>query len=279
MRINIPPVGRIHNLKLTITGGSAGAGKLCTLADMKKYIGQMMFKLDNEVVRSWTLAEYLAAIEVNGFINKAGMLSYYFSEPWRAAVADEEILAIAVGGRYADVALELDVTQPVSTEQNPVAPLQFLVAYEYDLLTKNDIDGNPIKLMMGQKRQQQAVGAGQPEIIFDPLEGDLSRFHIITPSTVKPTRIRVLQGETVFFDRYNTPAAPEIEQQLRDMGMVIPADYTDAFGTWKVTPVVFDHTQQIRTAIGRGALTGMRVQMDLPSAADIRLLFEIQLRR
>jgi hypothetical protein len=265
LRVNLPCVGRVHNLKAVITKGAA----LATLAEMKLALGEVRLLLDTYVYRRWGFAEYLAMLETNGFVNQDGMFSYFFSEPWRATVTDEEKLALALGGRYSQAALEIDVTQGA-------APFAFAFAYEYDFLDKALPDGTPLKGIIGHGVQVENVGGGDPVIMLNKLTTPLQRLYIKAPAAVNVERVHVLTGDTVIFDRWNQPLRPELAQQLKDMGLGLPANYTDANGTFKTIPVLFDNNQQLRVSVP--VATDLRLQLKLSAAAQLRLLLETQVQ-
>lgn len=265
MRVNIPIVGRIFSIKAQVTKG----GALASLEDMKKAIGEVRLILNSEVVRRCKLAEYFAAIEVNGFQNEDGLISYHLSEPWRAIVADDELLALDVR-RYASVALEMDVT-------NDATPLEFTFDFEYDELAKVNAAGQQIVGMVSHTNQTENLGGGEPIMILNPLNGALMRMHFVVPAHVDVTRVRVLQGDTAIYDRWNTPTRPGIAQQLKDMGMRIAEQFTTANGSFKSIPIVFDSNQLVRTALTD--TTGLKLQVSLSTGCAVNLLRETFLPR
>lgn len=264
-RINIPPVGRIMNIKGQVVKGAA----LATLDDMRKAIREVRFILGTEVVRRWSFAQIAAVLEANGYPVENGMFDYIFAEAWRALVTDEEVLAVDVR-RYTTIALELDIV-------NDATPLEFTFDYEYDELPKIDDKGNQIAGIIGHTRQTENLGGGEPVFKLDPLNGALQRMHIIVPVDVDVNRIRVLQGDTAIYDRWNTATRPGIRQQLKEMGMRIPANFVEFDGTFKIIPVVFDNNQQIRRALTDTA--GLKIQLNLSAACAVKILRETQLNR
>jgi hypothetical protein len=270
MRINIPCVGRVHNIKTIVTKGAA----LATLNEMRLGLGEVRLVLDTYVYRRWRFSEYLAMLEANGYVNEDGMFPFFFSEPWRASVTDEEKLALALGGRYTQAALEVDVTQAAT-------PFAFQVAYEYDYLEKVvpqgfPTAGAPLKGIIGHSVQVENVGGGEPIIMLNKQGNPIQRIFIKAPSTVAVERVIVLTGDSVLFDRWNTNARPELKMQLKDMGLSIPANYTDALGTFKTIPVIFDNNQQVRVALPPGG--DLRLQLKLSAAAQLQLLLETQVQ-
>lgn len=79
------------------------------------------------------------------------------------------------------------------------------------------------------------------------------------------------------YDRWNTTARPEIARSLKDMGMSIPANFTNANGTFKMVPLVLDNNQRLANNIAN--LAGMNLQLTLSAPADIRILIEQQILR
>jgi hypothetical protein len=266
MRVNIPTVGRVMRICGICTKGSA----LATLNEMRLGLGETRFILNTEVVRRWNFAEYLAVYEANGFPADAGQIEHIFAEMWRATVTDEEKLSLALGGRYVTASLEIDVTQGAT-------PYAFEFSYEYDMLEKVTTDGVKILGIISHTTQNENVGGGEPTIMLNKLNGPLQRMWIVVPSTVSVNRVRVLQGDTALYDRWNTATRPEIAQQLKYMGMTIPANFTTANGTFKMVPVIFDNNQQLRNTIAIS--DSLRLQINLSAAAQVRLLFETQLQR
>jgi hypothetical protein len=269
LRVNIPCVGRIHNIKAIITK-TGGSPALATLDEMRAAIGEVRLILDTYVWRRWTLGEYFSMLETNGYLLAAGRFAYFFSEPWRATVTDEEKLALALGGRYTQAALEMDVTQGAS-------PLAFTFAYELDYLDKVvpagfPNAGAPLKGIIGQSVQVENVGGGDPIIMLDKLDAPIQRLYIKAPAAVNIDRVTLLTGDTVIYDRWNTALRPELARQLKDMGLAIPTNYTDANGTFKTIPVIFDNNQQTRISLPTGG--NLRLQLKLSAAAQLRLLLE-----
>lgn len=264
-RINIPPVGRIMNIKGQVTKGAA----LATLDDMRKAMREVRFILGTEVVRRWSFAQIAAVLEANNYPIENGMFDYIFAEAWRALVTDEEVLAVDVR-RYSTIALEIDIV-------NDATPLDFTFDYEYDELPKIDANGNQIGGIISHTRESIEVGGGEPTFKLDPLNGPLQRLHLIVPASVSVDRVRILQGDTAIFDRWNTATRPGIRQQLKEMGMKMPANYLEHDGTYKIIPVVFDNNQQIRRALTDTA--GLKVQLNISAGCTVKILRETQLNR
>ena len=272
VRINVPTIGRLLNIKGNVTK----AGVPATLAEMKLAIGEVRFILNTEVVRKLMFAEYLAMLEANGFINEDGLFPYYFAEPWRAQVADEELLSLALGGRYANAALDFDLAQPA-------VALDFDMAHEYDLQTKvmppgTPQAGQPILGILGHTVQVENLGAGVPRIVINPFEGALQRMWVVVPATVNVNRVRIIQGQTAFYDRWNTIGKPEIERSLKDSGMVMPANFTTAQGTFKMVPIILDNNQRISNNITNTAGLVVELTLDTP-APTTRLIIEQAINR
>jgi hypothetical protein len=272
-RLNIPSVGRILNIKGAVTRMNSGgtAYEPASLADMRSYIGDVWFMLGAETIRKWRFAEYLAVLQLNGYPITAGLFPYFFAEPWRAQVWDEEMVSLQVGGRYPSVSLNFDVEQPASK------PLFFNFSYEYDMMPKVNRDGTPVFGILGHTLQVENPGAGEPIIPLNRFAGALQRLHIVIPSSANITRIRLLQNEAVIYDRHNTAARPEIAWSLQDMGLRLPDNFTIGSNTYKMVPLVLDNNQRITNNISD--TTGLALQLSLDSAVQIRLLIEQHLSR
>lgn len=266
VRVNIPTVGRLLNIK----GAVLQAGAAATLAVMKSAIGEVRLLLNSEVIRKWRFAEILAVLETNGYVNEDGLFPIYLAEPWRATVLDEELLSLQMAGRYEQVALEFELIQPAT-------PLEFDFGYEYDLAPKVDKDGKAIYGILGHTLQVENPGAGEPIVPLNKFVGALQRLHLVIPSTADIERVRILQGDNTLYDRYNTAAKPEIARSLKDMGMVIPANFTNVNGTFKIVPVIFDNNQRISNSITDTA--NLSIQLTLTNAVQVRILIEHQLNR
>jgi hypothetical protein len=267
VRLNIPSVGRLLNIKGSVTRAAAAA----TRADMRTMIDDVYFMIGAETIRKWRFSEYLAVLEMNGYNITAGLFPYFFAEPWRAQVWDEEMLSLQIGGRYPTVALGFDVDQPATN------PLSFNFGYEYDMLPKTNADGTPVYGILGHTIQVENPGAGEPIIPLNRFAGALQRLYIVIPSTADITRIRLLQNESTIYDRYNTTARPEIAWALQDMGMAIPAAFTNKHGTFKLVPLVLDNNQRITNSITNTA--GLNLQITLSAAVQLRILIEPPLSR
>lgn len=267
VRVNIPTIGRLLNLKGNVIQDGAAA----PLAVMKTAIDEMRLLLGSEVVRKWRFAEYLAVLEANGYVNENGFFPVYLAEPWRAQVLDEELLSLQLGGRYQQAALEFDVTQPANN------PLSFDFGYEYDLQPKVTNDGKPIYGILGHTTQVEDLSGGEPVIKLNDFDGGLQRLHIVIPATARIDRVRVFQGDNSIYDRYNTAARPEIARSLKDMGMAMPADFTTAQGTFKAIPVIFDNNQRLSNSISEK--TGLKLQLTLSASVQMRILIEHRINR
>jgi len=271
VRVNIPIQGRLLNIKGRVTQ----AGVPATLATMLTAIGEVRFILGTEVVRKWRFSEIVSVMLANGYTVDDGLFPIFFAEPWRATVLDEELLSLQMAGFYDTVALEFDLVQPT-------VPLAFNFPYEYTLIAKTYPKDHPqagqlARGILGHRIQVENVGGGEPLIVLNPFEGALQRIWAVIPSTVDITRARLVQGLTTFYDRYNTPGAPEIADSLKDMGMSIPPNFTDATGTFKMVPIIPDNNQRISNSISD--TTGLSLQLNLSGPAALRILMEHQIQR
>ena len=266
VRVNLPTIGRLLNIKGSVLQLSAAA----TLAVMKTAIGEVRLILNSEVVRKWRFSEYLAVLESNGYIVSDGEFPIFLAEPWRASVEDEELLSLQMGGRYAQVAVEFELTQPADA-------LEFDFAYEFDMRAKVDTSGKAIYGILGHTVQVENPGAGEPVIPLNKFTGALQRLWLVIPSTADITRVKINQGINTLFDRFNTAARPEIARSLKDMGMAIPANTTNANGTFKVVPVVLDNNQRIINSIDD--TSNLNLELSLTEAVQVRILIEHQLLR
>lgn len=271
-RLNIPPIGRLLNIKGSVTRAIGGVVTAAPLNDMRLYIDDVWFTLGAETVRKWRFAEYLAVLEMNGYPLQPGLFPYFFAEPWRAQVWDEEVVSLQLGGRYQSAALNFDVNQPASN------PLAFHFGYEYDMLPKvNPQNGQPVFGILGHTLQVENPGAGEPIIPLNQFPGALQRLYLVIPSTASITRIRLLQNEATIYDRHNTAARPEIAWSLQDMGMSLPSNFTTKQGAHKMVPLVLDNNQRVTNNISEKA--GLALQLSLDSAVQIRILIEQHLSR
>jgi len=266
VRVNIPPIGRLLNIKGNVIQGTVPA----PLAAMKTAIGDVRLILNTEVVRKWRFSETVAQLSANGYPVEDGLFAIFLAEPWRATVLDEELLALQMGGVYNQVSLEFELTQPAT-------PFEFDFAYEYDMTAKTLPNGQLMKGILGHEIQVENVGGGEPIIKLNPIEGALQRAWIVVPATVNVDRIRLVQGLSTFYDRWNTAARPEIARSLKDMGLSIPANFTNANGTFKMVPLVLDNNQRLANNIAN--LAGMNLQLTLSAPADVRILIEQQILR
>lgn len=266
VRVNIPAVGRLLNLKGNVLQNGAPA----PLDAMKNAIGECRLIINTKVDRKWRFSEYLAVLEANNYLNEDGFFPYYLAEPWRAQVWDEEMLSLQMGGRYESVALEFDVTQPA-------VPLAFDFAYEYDMLPKVDTAGKAVYGILGHTVQVEKNGGGESQILLNKFDGALQRLFLVVPSATDINRVKLLQKDTTLYDRWNTAARPEIARSLKDMGMQMPADFTNANGTFKIVPVIFDNNQRISNSIADKSELGLN--LDLSEDSQIRILIEHQLMR
>jgi hypothetical protein len=237
---------------------------------MKLAIGEVRWLLNTRVVRKLFFAEYLAMLEANGYINEDGLFPYYWAEPWRAQVADEELLSLALAGRFATAALEFDLAQPA-------VALDFDMAYEFDNQAKvmpagGPNAGAPVLGILGHSVQVENLGGGTPRILLDPFEGALQRMWVVVPVAVNITRVKIVQGLTTFYDRWNTDAKPEIERSLKDAGMVMPANFATAQGAFKMVPVILDNNQRIANNVSITA--GLTVELTMDAPAPTRLIIE-----
>jgi hypothetical protein len=267
MRANIPPIGRLLNLKCSVTQNGAPA----PLDVMRAAIGDVSLVLGSETVRKVRFAEYLAMLELNGYVLSPGYFPYFLAEPWRATVRDEELTSLQLGGVYANASLDCDVTQPADA-------LDFDFAYEYDMAPKV-VNAQMVRGIFGHTVQVEDPGGGEPIIGIksDTFAGPLQRLHVVVPAAVNVTRVRVLQGDSSIFDRLNTAAKPEIARQLQDMGLVIPAPFATQWGQFKLLPVVFDNNQRLENSIV--AKANLKLQLNLSASAQVRLIYEHVIER
>lgn len=265
IRVELPTTGRVLNIKSQIARGAV----LATLAQIRAAITEVRLILGAEVVRRWSAAEMLAVQEGNNFAIEDGLLAMFLAEPWRATVMDEELLSLDLRN-YASAALELDVT-------NDATALSFNFNWKIDDRAKVGPNGQPVRGMLGWTAQTENIGGGEPIFKLDPLNGALQRLWLVTPNTTTVTRVRVLAGETPFYDLSNTTTNPSLKHQLKDMGMKIPTAYVVGGVTYNVWPIVFDNNQQLRAAIGDTG--GLRLQVTHSTGATVRILRETQIDR
>lgn len=264
VRINIPCVGRVHNIKIIVNKGTGGT--LATPAEMIAAIGEIRLILDTYTHRRIKLGEYFALLQANGVILENGFLPVYFTEPWRATTLDEEKTALALGGRYSQAAVEFDIVQPASPNH-----LSFEAKYEFDYLEKTMPDGTQLRGIIGHVAQTETPGTGQPIITLNKDVGNIQRLFLNAPATLVIERVQVLVGESVVFDRFNTAARPEIKHQLKDMGMALPTNYTIGGVVTQCVPVLFDNNQQFRDSFPANA----RLQLTTSgTAGTIRIVAE-----
>lgn len=265
--VRIPTTGRIFNLKAQVARGSS----LATLAQMRAAITEMRVLLGSEVIRRLSFAEYEFILNANNYTVEAGLMPLYFAEPWRALVLDEEILALEAR-RYETLTLEIDVT-------NDTTALSFNFDYEFDTRAKLGMDGKPTLGIIDYTRQIESLGAGDPIFKLDPLNGALQRIHILVPDSVTLSRVRLLDGETAIYDRYQTTTNPGLKHQLKDMGMTIPAAHAlqSSLGSHTAWPLIPDNNQQLRNFLDNGA--SLRLQLSLSASCSVRIIRETQFAR
>jgi hypothetical protein len=269
VRINIPAIGRLLAIKVVVTRGTA----LATVAEMQAAFDELRLYVNSTVVRKIKYAEYVAILAANGLAPADGLLYFFLAEPWRATVQEEDVLALALGGRYASAAFEIDITQPATG-----AALALEAAYEYDMLPKlgKKPDGSlePLYGIICHTEQIENPGAGSPIIPLGPFAGALQRLFLFIPATADITRVQLLQSDSTIFDRYNTAIRPELAMQLRDMGMVIPGNVTLGSVATKCVPLVPDNNQRLTNVITD--TTNLRLQLDLSAAVQLRIVYEWQ---
>ena len=273
MTVKYPPSGRYANLKTTVVK----SGAVATLDVIRTSITEMRAILPGnnaEVISRIRPADYLAILAANGYTNAAGLLPRYWGEPWRATVVDEEILALDAR-RYGGIHYEYDVT-------NDANPLSFQHDYEFDDRPSVDAAGREFFGIINHTTQIEDLGGGEPVVVLDPVDGDIQRLYIVTPSTVTLSRVQVMLGQSgnvVPYDRTQTATYPGLQWQLKDMGMTIPAAYAVPGGTnANIWPLVFDNNQQLRNIVATAG-TPVRLKLTLSAAAQVRIIRETRLAR
>lgn len=260
-----PGAGRNLNHRILVSRGAAAA----TLAQIRSGMRELQFVLGTETVQKLKVSELLATYEANGYTNEAGIVDKFFAEPWRATVTDEEVLAPDTRN-YDNAALVIDVT-------NDATPLAFEFDQEYDLRVKEAADKTPIKGMIGKTVQIENIGGGVADFLLNTLNGPLQRAYLFYPSTATVSRVKISQGDTTIYNRQQTTTRLGLKAQLKGMGMVIPANFTDYAGTWSCWPVIFDNNQQLRNAIMNPV--GLKIEITVDTACTVRLLRETQIAR
>jgi hypothetical protein len=268
--VDIPTDGRVLNIKTNVARG----GALATLAQMRAAIRTMRLKVGAEVLRQLSFAEFEFILNANGYTVEAGLLSYFFAEPWRATVLDEEILAFDAWRYKADgVKFEMDIT-------NDATALAFSPRYEFDERAKVDpATKQAFMRLINYTVQMEPVSGGTKLIKLNTLDGSLQRIHILTPAAVTLSRVRLLIGRTPIYDITQTVTDPGLHHQLKDMGMVIPAahDLQDGLGSHNSWPVIPDNNQQLRNAFENGQ--DIQIETALSAACDVRLILETNILR
>lgn len=269
-----PSDGRLLNFALTVTKN----GALATVAEMQAAMTELRLILTGgglknaETVRTISAAEYFAILDANGYTNEAGLFPMFLAEYFRATVQDEELIGLEMR-RYDKVEVEIDITQ----DANPI-DIQCDVETADELKTIKQ-DGKDVQVVgiISHTRQTEKIGGGDPIIKLDPCNGPLNRLFLYYPATMALTRVRVLRGDNPIYDRYNTALRPGLKQQLKPMGLRIPANVTINGVAHKVFPVVFDNNQQLRNAQNPN---GLRLQVFNDTGADaLRIVRETQLAR
>lgn len=270
LRARIPSDGRLAAVKIVVTKG----GSLATVDEMRVALTQLRFSLGTDDVRKIRACDYFAILALNGYTVEAGLLEYFFAEPWRATVSDEELLALETRRYGAYVDFEIDVT-------NTATALAFEFNTEIDDRPKTMLgaDGKeaPVFGMIDWTDQGQVLGSGTKSVLLDDYPGALQRLYIVTPAATVLSRVRVLQGRSgteVLYDRTQTATNPGLKTQLKGLGMSIPAAYTSpgAVST-NMWPVVFDNNQQLRNRIADPG-TPIRVELTLSAQADVNIIRE-----
>jgi hypothetical protein len=273
LRARIPSDGRLMAVKTVVTKG----GALATLDEMRVALTECRFVLGTEDVRKIRACDYFAIQALNGFAPEAGLFEYFYAEPWRATVADEEVLGLETRryGPYVD--FEVDVT-------NTATPLAFEFNTEIDDRPKVAPDGQPIFGMVDWTSQGTGVlGSGVKNILLDKFDGALQRLYITSPSaTTTISRVRILRGRSgnnVIYDRTQTATNPGLKSQLKGMGMTIPAAYTSPGAvSQNMWPVVFDNNQQLRNRIAEPG-EDIRVEITHSAAAEFNIIRESLIAR
>lgn len=260
-----PGAGRLMNIRALVTRGGVAA----TVAQIRAALRQYSFNLGTETVQREHVSELLVKQTVQGYTVESGIVDFYFAEPWRATVTDEEVLAPDLR-RNSKVSLEIDVT-------NDATPLVFEFNAEYSLAPKVDTQGRPVVGMIGKTVQIEDISGGEPVFKVDPLNGPLQRLYLLYPDAAVVSEVTVMQGETVLYQRREGAGVKGLTAQLKGMGMVVPAAFTDSNGTWKTWPIIFDNNQQLRNALMDP--NGLRLKVKIDTAAGIRLLRETQIAR
>lgn len=260
-----PGTGRLLNLRILVSKGAAAA----TLAEIRAGVRELSFNLGTESVQRLKVSEIFMEQAVNGYTVEDGIIDIFLAEPWRALVTDEEILAPDLRN-YEAASIEFDVV-------NGATPLAFQFDAEFDDRPKVDSANKPILGMISKNVQIENIGGGVASFLFNVLNGPLQRCFLQYPSTATVTQVKIFQGDTVLYNRVQTAAKKGLTAQLKGMGMVIPANYTDYAATWSCWPVIFDNNQQLRNAIMNPV--GLRIEITVDTACTVRLLRETQIGR
>ena len=260
-----PGAGRALNFRILVSKGAAPA----TLAEIRTALREVAFNLGTETVQRLKISEVLMEQTANGYTVENGIVDFYLAEPWRALVTDEEVLAPDLR-QYNAASIEIDVV-------NDATALSFQFDQEYDERQKVDANNKPIVGMIGKTVQIENVGGGVASFLVNTLNGPLQRAFLQYPSTATVTRVKIMQGETVIYDRVQTTTKKGLTAQLKGMGIIIPPNYTDYAGTWSVWPIVFDNNQQLRNAIMNPV--GLKVELTVDTACTVRLLRQTQIGR
>lgn len=260
-----PGAGRLLNLRILVSKGAAPA----TLAEIRNGVREISFNLGTETVQRCKVSELFMEQDHNGYTVENGIIDLFLAEPWRASVTDEEVLGVELR-RYQAVSVEFDVV-------NDATPLSFQFDPEIDDRPKVDSAGQPILGMISKNVQIENVGGGVASVLLNVLNGPLQRVYIQYPSTATVSRVKLMQGDTVLYDRVQTTTKKGLTAQHKGMGMRIPSNFTDYAGTWSVWPIMFDNNQQLRNAILNPV--GLKIELTIDTAATIRLLRLTQLAR
>ena len=260
-----PGAGRVLNFRLLVSKGGAAA----TLAEIRAALREFAFNLGTETVQRLKVSEIFLEQIINGYVPENGIVDIFFAEPWRATVTDEEVLAPDLRN-YPAASIEIDVV-------NDATALSFQLDQEYDERQKVDGAGKPVLGMIGKSVQIENVGGGTASFLVNTLNGPLQRAFLQYPSTATVSRVKIMQGETVLYDRVQTTSKKGLTAQLKGMGISIPANFTDYSGTWSTWPLVFDNNQQLRNAIMNPV--GLKVELTVDTACTVRLLRQTQIGR